>query len=203
MRRIGLIAALLPVVLTGCASTMSGLDGENKFACKAPEGVTCSSLSGVYANAVANNLPGLRSGHKSSGEGDTGKAEAPPKPQETIAGKTPQSGDPIWRKPRVMRVWIAPWEDAEGDLHDQSYVYVVADPGGWMVEHNKKRIIDRYRPTFIRQPQQQGAGQQPQPQPQQQQQPPQQVGSGVFLPGAQAYGGQFNPFQQPSAGGTE
>ena len=51
--------------------------------------------------------------------------------------------------PRVLRLWVAPWEDADGDFHDQSYVYVVADPGRWGIEHNQKRIVDRYRPTFI------------------------------------------------------
>ena len=59
MRRLA-AAVLVPAILGGCASTMSGFDGGSQFACKAPDGVTCSSLSGVYANAVANNLPALR-----------------------------------------------------------------------------------------------------------------------------------------------
>ena len=29
--------------------------------------------------------------------------------------------------PRLLRLWIKPWEDADGDLYDQGYVYV---PGG-------------------------------------------------------------------------
>jgi len=173
--------ALLSPILVGCASTMSGLDGETKFACKAPEGVSCASLSGVYANAVANNLPSLR---KEGKEGKEGKGEAslgvPGKPVE-IMGQAPSSGDPVRTKPKILRLWIAPWEDSEGDLHDQSYVYVVTDPGRWVIEHNQRQIIDRYRPTFIKP----GAASKAQNQPQAQTQAA--SGRGIVLPGAQVY----------------
>lgn len=181
-------AVMLPAILTGCASTMSGLDGETKFACKAPEGVTCSSLSGVYANAVANNLPALRK------EGKGEAQAAPPAKSGDIIGRAPSSGDPIRTRPKVLRLWIAPWEDSEGDLHDQSYIYVVADPGRWVIEHNQKRIIDRYRPTFI-QPSQGNPAQKPSTP------VSQQAGSGVVLPGAQGYGPTLPA--QPNAGGQE
>jgi len=123
------------------------MDGESKFSCKAPDGVTCSSLSGVYANAVANNLPGLRK----DGKGDP--AARPPSkesPDGTITGQAASSGDPLRTQARVLRIWIAPWEDTEGDLHDQSYIYVVANAGRWTIEHSQRHIVDRYRPTFIK-----------------------------------------------------
>ena len=45
--------------LAGCMS-LSGLSGNSSYACKAPDGVTCQSVSGTYANAVVNNLPAQR-----------------------------------------------------------------------------------------------------------------------------------------------
>ncbi len=174
MRKLA-IAVMLPAILTGCASTMSGLDGETKFACKAPEGVSCASLSGVYANAVADNLPALRK------EGKWEAAGSAVAKAGEIAGRAPSSGDPIRSQSKVLRIWIAPWEDSDGDLHDQSYVYVVSDPGRWVIEHNQKRIVDRYRPTFI----QAGATGKTQGQTQHPQQP---ASGGVVLPGAQGYG---------------
>lgn len=60
MRQIWGMATIVALGLNGCAGSLTGLEGESKFACKAPDGVTCSSLSGIYANAVANNLPALR-----------------------------------------------------------------------------------------------------------------------------------------------
>jgi conjugal transfer pilus assembly protein TraV len=130
------------VFLGGCASTMSGLNGSSQFSCKAPDGVTCSSLSGVYANAVANNLPALRKEGKAA---DSDREDS----HESIVGRAPESGSPIRVQSKVLRVWIAPWEDTDGDLHDQSYVYLVTDPGHWRIKHNQKRIVDRYRPTFV------------------------------------------------------
>lgn len=131
------------LLMTGCAGTMTGLDGESKFACKAPDGVTCSSLSGVYANAVANNLPALRRDGKAVSSG-----AAPGSPN--LPGKAASAGDPLRTSPQVMRIWIAPWEDADGDLHDQSYLYVVTQSGHWDVAHSQRQIVERYRPTFLR-----------------------------------------------------
>jgi conjugal transfer pilus assembly protein TraV len=147
MRSVCVIVSVLALTLGGCAGTLTGMDGESKFSCKAPDGVTCSSLSGVYANAVANNLPGLRK------DGKSDPAARPPSkesPDRTIIGQVASSGDPLRTQARVLRIWIAPWEDTEGDLHDQSYIYVVANAGRWTIEHSQRHIVDRYRPTFIK-----------------------------------------------------
>lgn len=140
-----LLSAVVPVIvlITGCAGTMTGLEGENKFACKAPDGVTCSSLSGVYANAVANNLPALRRDGKAVA---SGVASGSP----NLPGKVSSAGDPIRTSPQIMRIWIAPWEDADGDLHDQSYLYVITRPGRWDIAHSQRQVVERYRPTFLR-----------------------------------------------------
>ena len=52
--------ALGATVLLAACTNMSGLSGSSSFACKAPDGVTCDSVSGTYANAVQNNLPSQR-----------------------------------------------------------------------------------------------------------------------------------------------
>ena len=56
---------LVPLMLglAGCAG-MTGLDGQGGFSCKAPDGISCASLSGVYANAVQNKLPGQTIGFR-------------------------------------------------------------------------------------------------------------------------------------------
>src|ERR1700675_1394532 len=53
------------IVTTGC-SDMAAVGGSSKFGCKAPDGVHCMSVSGVYANAVANNLPGQQTGRQTN-----------------------------------------------------------------------------------------------------------------------------------------
>lgn len=128
----------LLLALAGCAGTMSGLDGQGKFSCKAPDGISCASLSGVYANAVQNNLPGQRP-HTEAAK----RESAAPK----IAHQALISGEPIRSAQKVRRVWLAPWEDDEEVLHDQSYFYLVVDPGRWQVEHSRRMASEGYRPV--------------------------------------------------------
>lgn len=127
-----LASSVLLAQLAGCASTL-GLD-QSSYACKAPDGVSCTSLSGVHANLSAKPVDqaGISRGE--------------------VAGVAPSAGTPLRSNPNVLRIWLAPWEDADGDLHDQSYLYVVADPGRWAVAHHQKNAVEAYLPTFLKRP---------------------------------------------------
>lgn len=151
------------VALSGCSS-MSGFDAKSEFACKAPDGILCESMSGIYANAQAKNLPGQRVNARGEAPVELSQAKA----GSNVMTKPIYSGTPIRSAPRLLRVWFAPWEDTDGDLHDQSYVYLPVDSGRWLIEHNRRRIQDNYRPVRApsnvtaqaAQPQTAGAGQQ-------------------------------------------
>ncbi|KQQ44676.1 hypothetical protein ASF61_21345 [Duganella sp. Leaf126] len=135
-----LAIALLP----GCLS-MTGLTGNEKFACKAPDGVSCTSVSGVYANAQQNNLPALQSSARAAAKAPEPAAAtdgAPVRPG-TSALPVLAAGMPIRSQPRMLRVWIAPWRDEDDTLHDQSYLYVMIDPGQWQVEHSRAATVQR------------------------------------------------------------
>lgn len=125
---------LLGGLMTGCA----GFDSESKFKCKAPDGVSCSSLSGTYVNAVEDNLPG-------SPKKATSRKNKQEEVEQAIAGVAPETGKSILSAPVVLRVWVAPWEDGRKVLHDQAYLYAVVDPGHWQIAHNKNRLIKQYR----------------------------------------------------------
>jgi len=153
-------------VVSGCAS-MAGVGGTSAYSCKAPEGVKCDSVSGTYTNSVENNLPSQRQGGRA-----TPPDEAAPTRVEALAGKrsvasavsvTPalaplatSSGValppaaytslPLRSPARVLRLWVKPWEDADGDLMDQLYVYVPVDNGRWLVDHTQRQIRDAYAP---------------------------------------------------------
>jgi conjugal transfer pilus assembly protein TraV len=134
------IATLATASLCACAS-MSGLDGHSHYACQAPEGVACQSVSGTYANAAAGSTAPRR------------PASAPvplapvPVPERGSASTLPAaptdipSGDPtraLRSTPRVLRLWFKPWEDADHDLYDQGYVYVQVDGGRWQIDHTPR-----------------------------------------------------------------
>ena len=141
----------LVVAIAGCTS-LSGYDSKDSFSCKAPDGVLCASMTGIYANAQQNNLPG-QNVHKpvsstSMPDGDTSASPANGRSDMGTAMTNPlSSGTPIRSAPRILRMWFAPWEDSDGDLHDQSYVYLQVDSGKWLIEHSRRRIQDAYRPV--------------------------------------------------------
>jgi len=122
---------LVALTLAGCASTLSGVGGVDGYACKAPEGAMCASVSGIYANS-AQGMPKLA---KPS-------AQKPPPDEPVAYGATPlapgraaAASSSLRSNPRLLRLWIAPWEDADGDLHEQALVHVVVDSGRWLIEH--------------------------------------------------------------------
>ena len=151
------LAVASTIALGGCASSLSGVGGTQSYACKAPIGAQCTSVSGVYANASANanansdllasramhealrpqgllampfttiptlEIKGATSAQASSSQAASASASTAATPT-TTALRSP---------PRVIRLWISPWEDADGDLHEASFVHVVIDTGRWLIE---------------------------------------------------------------------
>jgi hypothetical protein len=91
------------------------------------------------ALAVALTLSGCAStgsGGSTSAGASTGDAQLPaiagtrvvsagaalPRPEDPAALRVPA---------RVMRIWIAPWEDSRGDLHAPGYLYTEIEPRRW------------------------------------------------------------------------
>lgn len=166
--KLGLIGTLAVIAaLSGCSTNYSGLDADTKFACKAPDGVTCMSVSGIYANAKASNLPGLRKREDSQSTEKTNQAAGDrvvqlnynaPENTVALAGPTektspksmgaPNSGPPLRTPERILRVWLAPFEDQDNDLHDQKYFYVTVNSGSWTIEANRVNIRSRFQQIY-------------------------------------------------------
>lgn len=159
VRLIWLLACLL-LSLSGCMN-LSGLGGSSDYACKAPDGMTCTSVSGTYANAVQDNLPAQvakrRMAAKSNGEPGTNPAPGAPQPRLAPArasakatvppvAQSPSLALPLRSSARILRLWFKPWEDADRDLYDQGYVYVQIDAGQWLIDHAQRHIRDAYAP---------------------------------------------------------
>ena len=146
------ILLLLPA-LSACAN-MAGLDGKSEFACKAPDGVVCTSVSGVYANTLAGTLPARREGYAQSEAPDSASEAKPKGPADPLkpysaeppAGTAPAAGTPLLSPPRVLRLWLAPWVDEDGDLHDQAYLYVMWHRGEWQLGHTEAGVRSRFAP---------------------------------------------------------
>ena len=134
MRR---LAFVIPLALTlaGCASSMSGIGGTERYACRAPEGVQCISVSGVYANSLHGAFaapPPKMLVEPAAAAALATYGATPPAPGHAAAS-TP-SPETIRSKPRILRLWVAPWEDSDGDLHEDSTVHLLVDAGRWLIE---------------------------------------------------------------------
>jgi len=136
-RTVTLLVGATATLLGGCASTMSGLGGEGSYACKAPVGSQCTSVSGVYANSIHGQPPASALPKPAKGP-----LSAAPTPTAAPGLGAPPSA--LRSQPRVLRLWIAPWEDADGDLHEASAVHVLVDTGRWLIERvtpaNRQRV---------------------------------------------------------------
>ena len=176
--RLALTLLASAAVLSGCSTTaLSGLDAKSTFSCAAPDGVTCMSVSGIYANSRAGNLPGQQrnemigagaaAGQQASVVGG-GPRPAIPAPNAAAMNPTPTGspanprdmqapymGMPVRTAERVLRIWMSPYEDADGDLHDQRYFYVTVSSGRWQVENNRiapRSAFRQIRPLSVNNP---------------------------------------------------
>jgi conjugal transfer pilus assembly protein TraV len=136
--------------LGGCAGGINGLGAIGEFKCKAPEGVQCTSMSGVKANLQANNLPGQtplkEEGRKESSEVRAYREDSLAAGAKPVIESAPGA---IRSLPETIRIWVAPWEDADGDLNEESKIYLVVNQGRWLVEHNKRKIETEFGPSRV------------------------------------------------------
>jgi conjugal transfer pilus assembly protein TraV len=142
-RLLAVVLSTVAALSAGCASTMSGLGGEGSYACKAPVGTQCTSVSGVYANSIHGPVPASALPKPAKAPASAPSAPSGASGSATAAVlSTPAT--PIRSQPRVLRLWIAPWEDADGDLHEASVVHVLVDTGRWLIERvvpaNRNRV---------------------------------------------------------------
>jgi conjugal transfer pilus assembly protein TraV len=147
----GMCLLLTGLLLAGCGN-MSGLGGSEHYGCKAPSGVQCQSISGAYFSDTGRQARLPTAG---------GKVRlfnsAPMTKASLVAGGRSMAGQlelgngafvptPLRSPARVLRVWIKPWEDADHDLVDQSYVYVRIDHGKWMLDHIQQQAREGFAP---------------------------------------------------------
>jgi len=181
------LTAVAAMLLAGCSALdLSGVGGDSKFACAAPEGVSCMSVTGLYINAQKGTLPAMQrsaadesllkpkakadlpsafgSASESQEFGGAQQRLAPPADGKVLASygdmrgvsgmvspasmETPQSGQPIRSAPKVLRVWMAPFQDTDSDLHDQRYLFVTVHTGKWLIEANQVNIQRQFKPVF-------------------------------------------------------
>lgn len=154
------LAALGGAVLlsTGCAGMVN--IGASEFNCPSPDGVQCKSAREIYDMTHDGEVPeptkhekkGIFSKKKTTADAEdksdsqqsttssstkegnkTVTTEADPVTENYVAPRLPDRPIPIRTPAHVMRIWVAPWEDTNGDLITNGYVYTEIEPRRWVV----------------------------------------------------------------------
>lgn len=157
-----LLTLIAVAALSGC-SNMSGIGGTSEFNCKAPVGVPCRSVSAVdhavrsgqleqMPEAVKPTPSGFRAGSASADEAMPAYKAGTARQVSMRATMDDEDVNlgAIRSEPTIIRIWVAPYEDSDGDLHEASRVYLQIDSGRWLIERNQQRIRTQFAPTAAR-----------------------------------------------------
>lgn len=125
--------AIMAASLSLAACTTTGLDSSSRFKCSYDNTAGCESISQTFSSSI--------SGQKNGMANDAAQVN-------NALRKTPYSGMPVRTPVSVLRIWVAPWEDLDHDLRDQSFMYVALNESKWQIAHNQESIINEYRPTI-------------------------------------------------------
>lgn len=123
------------LALQGCSIT--GLSGKSEFSCNLPGEQGCKNLDQVYAMTKEDRSTTKEVGANSADAPEDTKVLPM---RKAMPASNLQPDTPIYLPPSVQRVWMAPFEDSDGVLHDQSYRYLVVNTGGWQVAHTKANV---------------------------------------------------------------
>ncbi|MBI5330044.1 MAG: type IV conjugative transfer system lipoprotein TraV [Betaproteobacteria bacterium] len=146
------VSLSIAFLLSGCASVLNTAD-HDEFACPGmPAGVICKSPVQIYRatndrdsvtaepSKKEEGLAALDSLNDGSGlvsiqteKAARGKPSTLPLPRHMPIAQsgTPNLPLPILEPAKVMRIWIAPWEDSKKDLHWPSYLFTEIQPRKW------------------------------------------------------------------------
>ncbi len=101
-----------------------------------PLAVAALALAAAVSGCASTGGSGPASSDLSSTDADT-SADAIKGTRVVSTGsvRPPAGGAVPLRSPaRVMRIWIAPWEDSRGDLHAPGYLYTEIEPRRWALD---------------------------------------------------------------------
>lgn len=156
MKQLSLIVSAVSatLMLSGCGSLTGFSNAKTDFACAdLSGGPSCRNISQVYEENNPTTPVVLAASEedfvqpffepnqtKSNPEVKAEPAEVSVERTQTSAVERTSDFVTIvparpWRKPEtVLRVWLAPFHDKLGDLHDQRYLYVRLENGGWTTD---------------------------------------------------------------------
>lgn len=125
------VLIIMSTIISGCASN---------YPCGEPSSGKCMSVSQNYDRSYSSytnpeDLPAQTGGTSRVTGNDSNTS--PVKMKFSNYAQVPVNGAPLLSTPKMLRVWLTPYTDADNIYHDQSYEYIVVDRGRWNYNNNK------------------------------------------------------------------
>ena len=143
-------------ILSGCASNM-GM-GNPEFGCAGfPEGVQCLSTKDVYnlteqpGPITAEDARRARGEMNQPGNAQNRQMSVRDRAIEghsNVLSQSPISSEPVPIRTRshVLRIWVAPWESTDGDLHVSGLVFTELEQRRWNIGIREESSTPRITP---------------------------------------------------------
>jgi conjugal transfer pilus assembly protein TraV len=130
---VGWIFTLIAMGLSGCTQM------NTEFECPMKPGVRCESIDSVNERINRGeigshgvNASGVSSLQKTSANVSLSENHNTINSMQNWKDNDFNKGEPLRYGETVMRVWISPFEDREGNYHQESTIYSVIKPGSWI-----------------------------------------------------------------------
>lgn len=125
MKKNSFLLVILSIVIAGCGA---------KFSCiENLEGIKCEPPSKVYESYLQSKLVDTPSSVSQNAEGSD---------KRDVSVLLPRNIEkPIRVPPKIIKIWIAPWEDSAGDLHSGEEIYSELSPvkGRWILGEKESK----------------------------------------------------------------
>jgi len=148
--KLGLLAATI-LALSGCSYL--GI-GQGDFSCPGGiDGVRCMSARQVYQATESSDYVKVAGDKDKQGESNIANQTPVNHPMNSqVAVPSIEQPVPIRTQAKVMRIWMAPWEDDDGDLHADGYLYTEIESRKWNLGERFRSPGTAISPLLIKTP---------------------------------------------------
>lgn len=122
MKNVVVLLVLFTAFFSGCGP---------KYSCPMPRGVVCKSITDIYYHRY--KIPKIEKEREIEKEKLSYDIPCIQPPLLT-------SPEAVRRPSKIIRIWIAPWVDSAGDLHQPGYVYAEVVQPKWVFGEDIGRI---------------------------------------------------------------
>lgn len=129
---------VLPLVLTGCGSITGLENAQSDFACSVEMPAQCASMTQVHEGLLRTDK---RKKVQPNGEEESKPKRTSGEITERIVLNLDKEGglqekpispmQPRRQREEILTVWIAPFVDEAGDLHDEQRIHVTVKAASW------------------------------------------------------------------------